>query len=144
MTVICPKCKAENQLSDDLNRKVVYRCGACQVRFTRISNTDFRKATFWTIVAWFVPAAMIMASRPVSESANAYSSQSYIGNFIGYAGIILPPPVLLATVFFLWQGFRHLNFIKKSPRHFWSFAFVTVLGFGSCFAAVWVTLREWI
>ena len=143
MIVICPKCKAKNCLPDDLDRKIAYGCSACKVKFTRISNINFWKVAVLILIAWCAPAAMFLVSRPVVESANEYSFQSYIGGLFGFVGMILPPFVLMATFFFLWEGFRHWKFTSVSPKGFWALACAVLLGFSSCFAAVWVMVRGW-
>jgi hypothetical protein len=141
--VICPKCKAKNCLPDDLDRNTAYQCGTCNAKLGGISSTHFRKAAVLVLIAWCAPAIMILAGVPLTQSAREYSLQSWIGGLLGWSGMILPPFVLLASVFFLLEGFRHWKSTSVSPKGFQALACAVLVGFSACFAAVWVMVRGW-
>jgi len=123
MTVMCPKCRAGNRLPDRLDRKNTYQCHLCETRFTRISNTNFRLVAILTLAAWWVVPPLLWTVRPII----ALTGEEAFGTLLIYLPGLLPW-VIVATVYFLWQGLRHERFTGVSPKGLWPLLLVSVLG----------------
>lgn len=139
--VVCPNCKAENRLADTLERNTVYQCYVCKTRFDRISTTNFKKVAACILLAWWAAPLLIWVSRPIGESAPAYSFQSYIATLFFWSTVFLLPLVVLATVFFLKEGFGHRKFTGVSPKGFRALVCASVLGCSACVVGITLFAR---
>jgi hypothetical protein len=143
MIVMCPKCGAENRLPDSLDRRGTYRCHLCKTRFTRISRTNFRLVAALTLAAWWVVPPLLWAGRHMIESAplTPYINQEWFGNLFLFLPGLLLPWVIVATAYFLWQGFRHERFTGVWPRGYGTLLLVSVLGPGT---SIWAIVRFYV
>lgn len=139
--VICPECRAENQLPDSLDRKTTYKCHACQTRFDRISRINFGKVAIVMLIIWWLVPVLVWASRPIITSSKGYSSQGYIGLLFLWSPVFLFPLVVLATAFFMWQGFLHRKFTGASPKGFRAYVCASIVGFSGFAAGIGLFIR---
>jgi len=142
MTVTCPRCRAENRLPDILDRKAAYRCSVCKTGFGQISGTNFKKVAFFSLIAWWTAPILVWISRPMIESAQAYSLQEWIGNLFLYSPLFVLPLIILGTVLFTFQGFRHMKFTGLSPKGFGYFVLASLLGCSTCVAGIVLFARS--
>lgn|GEM_PF-3436899 len=143
MTVICPKCKAENQLPDTLDRKTAYRCNVCKSKFTRISNVNFGEAAAWTLVAWLIVPALVWGSVPLIRGASEYSTEITLAELGFILALGIGIAAILMTIFHLKQGLMHKKFTRGSPQGFRRFRWISGLSPFICFAASGLAFAWW-
>ncbi|MCX5995218.1 MAG: hypothetical protein NTV59_04390 [Chloroflexi bacterium] len=87
------------------------------------------------IIWWLVPG-LVWASRPIILSADEYTLQATIGTLmLGWTPFLFPL-LVIATVFFLWKGFRHRKLTGVSPKGFRAFVYTSIVGFCGCAAGI--------
>ena len=101
-----------------------------------MSRIQFRKVAVGMLIAWWLVPGLVWASRPIIHSAEEYSFQAWIGQLFFYSPVFLFPLLVLATAFFLWEGFRHRKFTGVSPKGFRAFVCASIVGFCGCAAGL--------
>ncbi len=92
-------------------------------------------------MAWWAVPILVWVSRPMIESAPPYSYQEGLGNLFLYSPLFLVPFIVLGTVIFLFEGFRHMKFTGVSPKGFGYFVLVSVLGCCTCVTGIALFVR---
>jgi len=143
VTVFCPKCKAENQLSDILDRKTVYRCNVCQNKFADITNTNLGEDAAFTLIAWWAIPILVWFGVFSARGAFEYSSELSLAYWLFMLSAVIGVTVMGMTVHFLEVSLRHRKFTGVCPTGFRCFVLVSVLGACTCSAASGLAFAWW-
>ena len=143
VTVICPKCKAENDLPDTLDRKIRYRCNVCKKRLANISNTNFGMVAAFALIAWWAIPVLVWVSVISARGASEYSDELALAYWGFQVSLVIGVTAMAMTVYFLQVGLRHRKSTGASPRGFRCFVLVSVLGACTCFAASGLAFAWW-
>ena len=101
-----------------------------------VTEIPFRKVAVGMLIVWWLVPGLIWASRPIILSADEYTLQAGIGTLmLGWTPFLLPL-LVIATVYFLWKGFRHKKFTGVSPKGFRRFVCASIVGFCGCAAGL--------
>jgi uncharacterized protein (DUF983 family) len=141
--VICPKCKAENQLPDMLDRKTIYKCDVCENRLTRISKTDYGKVAAFMVIAWLVIPIIVWIAVLLAKDVSEYSFEYFLVGNGFMLSILIGIINIFIIAFLLWRGLKHKRFTGFSPQSFQRFVFVSVLCACTCFAASGLAFAWW-
>jgi len=101
-----------------------------------VNEIPFRKVALVMLIIWWLVPGLIWAARPIILSADEYTLQATIGTFMFGWALFLSPLVLLATVLFLWKGFRNWKLTRVSPKGFRAFVCASIVGFCGCAAGL--------
>ncbi len=115
MKVICPKCRAENDVPSSVEEGTKYYCCGCNTRFPNVYKRSYWKYFAVSLLLWCLDSAVIAILLYVIASPG-YSRHGWYVSLLVVAAALFLIAALAVNIILVLDARRVKEFVGVAPR----------------------------